>query len=338
MDAGDLDGDEDLDIVMGLTGRAIAAVWINPGHGDFDDPTFYMSDAAAYTSDLTVADFDGDDDLDLATVRTLNVDPPWLLRNQGDGTFSPPELIHPEAFRYVRLASGDVDLDGDEDLAMITGLGPNRMEIFRNDGAGTFAIFGSYPLGSSESFGDLIVLADLDGDTAPEAIIPFRNGVSVRVLRNDGEGRFAPPDQYSVAIEPTGAASGDLDDDGDPDLAVTALTSHGISVLLNLSQPTSEVTPSPSDRTSFTMLEMKPNPAWGATTIEYRNPEWGPVRLALHDVSGRLIGIVLDATEDAGDHVLSWDGTVNGASLPAGRYILRLEAGRSTTIPVTLLR
>ncbi len=56
---------------------------------------------------------------------------------------------------------------------------------------------------------------------------------SVWILRNQGDGTFAAPVAYGVGAQPFYVAAGDLDGDGDADLAVTVRSA--ISVLLNQS-------------------------------------------------------------------------------------------------------
>ncbi len=50
-------------------------------------------------------------------------------------------------------------------------------------------------------------------------------------------------------------------------------------------------------------------------------------KLAIYDVTGRLVATVADGNLEAGTHRLNWDGVDSGGRrIPAGVYFARLEA------------
>lgn len=54
----------------------------------------------------------------------------------------------------------------------------------------------------------------------------------------------------------------------------------------------------------------------------------GPVRLAVHDVAGRLVRTLIDGRADPGPHELVWDGTDDrGERVASGVCYCTLEAG-----------
>jgi hypothetical protein len=86
-----------------------------------------------------------------------------------------------------------------------------------------------------------------------------------------------------------------------------------------------------------------PSPFRAATTIPFVIPARGgihAVRLAVHDVRGRRVTTLIDATRAAGAHAVSWAGTDGaGSPVPSGVYFYRIEwNGRSETGRVVLLR
>lgn len=87
-------------------------------------------------------------------------------------------------------------------------------------------------------------------------------------------------------------------------------------------------------------LRAYPNPFNPNSTIEYFVPKAGPVRLAIHDVSGRLVRRLVDRIHAAGDHRVSWDGRNDrGSHVGSGVYLFRLDAGSaSVTRKVSLLK
>jgi flagellar hook assembly protein FlgD len=66
------------------------------------------------------------------------------------------------------------------------------------------------------------------------------------------------------------------------------------------------------------------------TIIEYHLPELSDVKIAVFDVMGREIDVLLDKErKEKGEHSITWDGTdKRGNRSPAGVYFVIMEAGR----------
>ena len=78
-----------------------------------------------------------------------------------------------------------------------------------------------------------------------------------------------------------------------------------------------------------------PNPTRGAAVLQVGVPAAGRVRVAVYDVSGREVAVVLDAERVAGWHRVPWDGS----ALAAGVYVVRAEAGgRAVIRALTVVR
>lgn len=84
----------------------------------------------------------------------------------------------------------------------------------------------------------------------------------------------------------------------------------------------------------------RPNPFNPRTTLRYDLPGAGPVRLAIYDVSGRLVRILVEGERSAGSHEAIWDGRDAGnRAAPSGSYLARLEAGgKVERVRLTLVR
>ncbi len=73
-------------------------------------------------------------------------------------------------------------------------------------------------------------------------------------------------------------------------------------------------------------LRNHPNPVTPLTTIAYRLPRDGPVRLEIFDLAGRSVATLRDGSEAAGSHRIRWDGKdARGRLVPSGVYFYRLE-------------
>jgi hypothetical protein len=72
-----------------------------------------------------------------------------------------------------------------------------------------------------------------------------------------------------------------------------------------------------------------PNPFNPRTTLSFDLPVAGPVRLLVHDVSGRVVDVLLDdQVVRPGLHRVDWRGRDrSGRELPSGAYFYRLESG-----------
>lgn len=70
------------------------------------------------------------------------------------------------------------------------------------------------------------------------------------------------------------------------------------------------------------MIETNPNPFRMQTTIRFFLPHAGHASLSLFDMLGREIATLVDATLEAGEHTIDWDGS----AATSGIYICRLQA------------
>ena len=78
-----------------------------------------------------------------------------------------------------------------------------------------------------------------------------------------------------------------------------------------------------------------PNPFNPSTQIRYTLDAAAPVRLAVYDVQGRLVRMLVDGVRPAGAHSVAFEA----GTLPSGTYFYRLETPRQTyTRPLVLLR
>ena len=72
----------------------------------------------------------------------------------------------------------------------------------------------------------------------------------------------------------------------------------------------------------------RPNPFNPRTTIRFDLPAAGQVRLAVYDVAGRRIRVLVEGDLPAGSHEAVWDGRdASGRASPSGSYLARLVAG-----------
>ncbi len=71
-----------------------------------------------------------------------------------------------------------------------------------------------------------------------------------------------------------------------------------------------------------------PNPFVGSTSLAFDVPTGGRARLAVFDISGRLVRTLVDGVMGPGRHPANWDGKdEQGRAVASGVYFARLEVG-----------
>lgn len=91
---------------------------------------------------------------------------------------------------------------------------------------------------------------------------------------------------------------------------------------------------------SFALRQNYPNPFNPVTTISYDLFEGGRVTLAVYDVTGTMVRLLVDGRQSVGSHRAVWDGRdQKGAAVAAGVYVCRLQvAGVAQTLKMTLVK
>jgi hypothetical protein len=232
----------------------------NRGDGTFENVSIGSGINREFSKSLGVAtaDFNGDGWLDLYVANDGTANQLWV--NQRNGTFLDEALLAgsavnlkgaPEASMGVDAA--DFDGDGDEDLFM-THLVAETNTVFVNDGSGLFEDGTidtdlGVPSWSHTSWGTRWF--DYDGDGWLDIFIangavrtveelaqrgdPFPFHEPNQLFRNLGNGKFedvtaAAGAVFELSEVTRGAAFGDIDSDGDPD--VLLLNNNGPARLL----------------------------------------------------------------------------------------------------------
>lgn len=130
---GDFNHDGILDVVAagGLSGSV--SLFLGNGDGTFQPHIDFPAGNQAL--ELTVADFDGDGNLDIAVANTSNS--VSILLGRGDGTFQ-PQVQYSVPNTPFSITSVDVNGDGKVDLAVATGSPFISVSLLLGNGDGTF--------------------------------------------------------------------------------------------------------------------------------------------------------------------------------------------------------
>ena len=229
--AADFDGDGDQDLAAANLAADKVTILLKTGGGDFNQPATSPESVGDAPTSVAAADLDGDLDPDLAVVNSLS-DSVIVLRNAGGGNFViSPTSPEPVGDAPSSVVTGDLDGDGDQDLA-VANLGSDNVTILRNSGTGNFPDRRPEAAGDAPTSG---AVADLDGDGDRDLAVANRDSDNVTILRNNVSGNFSQP---ASSPEPAGdgpasVAAANFDGDADQDLAVANLGADNLAVLRN---------------------------------------------------------------------------------------------------------
>ncbi len=216
----DLDGDGDLDLVLGEGfGTLRAFEKTATGFAVFATNPFAGIDAGGFSAPA-FADLDGDGDLDLVVGDSTGT----LLALEKTATGFAPFATNPVAGIDVGTYSAPAfaDLDGDGDLDLVVGERDGTLLAFEKTATG-FAAFATNPFaGIDVGRYSMPAFADLDGDGDLDLVVGEREG-TLRAFEKTATGfaAFATNPVAGIDVSLLSApAFADLDGDGDFDLVV----------------------------------------------------------------------------------------------------------------------
>lgn len=254
----DLDGDDDLDLVITVHGGR-NRIFLGDGAGGFSELEDAGLAGARGSTTPALVDTDGDGDLDLyiANYKTRQVDdlhPPDVLdinhiqRGEDGGPFIPPELreLYAEHYRVELLDGRFVRrFELGEPDEFYTGLGDGR---FAPAAAGPplTRSRGNVP-GPARDWGLAARFSDWDEDGDPDLYVANDFNSEDGIWLNTGDGTFSPVSNEAVratSLSSMAVDVGDLDRDGDLDLLTTDMLARDAAERL-VQTPSYEAAPEP---------------------------------------------------------------------------------------------
>ncbi len=245
---GDIDGDGKPDLVVANSDNGYISAQQNKSTTGRIDANSFGSQTTFFAGNpfnVILRDLDRDGKLDAIAVNLNNSSVNVYRNTASPGTIS---FAAPLTFGQsgnslsYSLAAGDLDNDGRTDIVFVNATN-NVVSILRNQSAAgvldpvSFATKVDLPTGR---FPRYVALTDIDGDGKTDILVANQNDNTVSVFRNLGTqstittASFAPRVDFATGAEPGGLATGDLDGDGKPDVAVINHGSNTVSVFRNL--------------------------------------------------------------------------------------------------------
>jgi hypothetical protein len=306
----DLNGDKLKDLVIANSEDSSVTVLTGTGQGYFIEAKGSPSAAGSVPNDIAIADFNKDGKPDLAfanhTRKYITV-----LTGDGKGSFAPlkgspfPVDVIPHTHG---IATADFNGDGYPDL-LTDSWGNNRLAIlFSNGNHGFNAVVkylnvGKHPYQRAR-------VADLNKDGNTDIITTNLDGNNSTILLGDGKGNFKEVEgsPFACGDSPFGVAVGDVNHDGNPDLAI-------------INSPS--ITSSNTGRDGLTIL-------LGDGTGKFKTMRGSPFstgkapsRVAVGDLNGDGFGDVV-VTNYQGDNIsvfiMGNTGVISTYNITTGKY------------------
>ncbi|MBL8860576.1 MAG: VCBS repeat-containing protein [Planctomycetes bacterium] len=217
---GDFDGDGDLDQgAFAALSYGSVSLRSNLGAGGWTSGYQVWISFGLNHFDFLDVDADGICEI----VATSSAQELRVMRNTSGGWAGVSTAIPWHAGHF---AAGDLDGDGDLDLALGAATSAGMSFVLFNQGAGTFVAGPGIVAGAAQ-----IAIGDFDGDGDLDLAIA-RGTSEILVVHNDGQGSFSSaPVPVALAAAPVRLLAADFDGDGRADLAASQ-AGQRVSILL----------------------------------------------------------------------------------------------------------
>lgn len=353
--SGDLDGDGDVDLY--LVTEEGGVFYRNNGDGTFSRMKNVLGIVGWILGTLapTLADLDGDEDLDVLFYNSL-------FRNDGDWDFE-RQRLEPLGIAHSgdRFAVGDVDNDGDLDV-YAAGVGTHDY-VYLNNGDGTFSDITPAAGVDHESRLPYVDMVDYDGDGDLDLfvctqyprrrILLYRNNgnanhwlrvktVGVQSNRDGMGSRVRVVTDGGVQVREMGLLPAHFGlgkrtqadslevrwPSGIVDRWISIPADQTITVVEGSARPGGEDRRPRSSEAQYALFQNRPNPFNAETRMTFALAEKGRASLRIYNLRGQLVRTLVDEEREAGVHSVVWDGKDDrGRPIGSGIYVCRLEAG-----------
>ncbi len=217
----DFNKDSKPDIIVANSDENSASIYFNETAGKFSIANSSPFPVDSFPNDITIADFNNDNNMDLAIANNETKHLSVLLGNgKGDFKFSPYSPFRLRVKPHTHsVAAADFNNDGNVDL-LTESWGVDSVLIIFGNGKGDFASAKYFKVGKRPY--QRVRTADLNKDNFPDIITTNLEGNNCTVLLCDGKGNFreANGSPFPCGDAPFGVAVGDVSGDGNNDIVI----------------------------------------------------------------------------------------------------------------------
>ncbi|CAF0862020.1 unnamed protein product [Adineta ricciae] len=227
---GDLNHDNNLDLIVITSGYNGITVYLGYGNASFEKSTTYSTGYRSLPKSMTIADFNNDRNLDVAVANygTNNI---GIFLGYGNGSFMHQKTYTAGSSRPLSIVTGDMNNDDQSDL-IVANYGTHSIGVFLGFGDGSF---GKQRLFSTDydSFPQSICIGDFNDDQNLDIAVANYGTDNVGIFFGYGNGSFEKQMSFSTNAQshPYSLAVGDFNNDHYLDIAVANYGTNNIGLL-----------------------------------------------------------------------------------------------------------
>jgi hypothetical protein len=235
---------------------------------------------------------------------------------------------------YMEILSMDLDEDAYAEVVILKRplISPGFIAAYKHNGANWIEIWRTnrgYDPGHTD-----LQMVDLDGIRRGQLLLATGQALELLdpatglVVWSSTDPAQGPGSEWVLGNWTL--ANYDQDADGTEELLVefaTGTTDHQLLMIGDVGAAAA----TPLQATIISLGASRPNPMFGATTVQFELPESTLVRLNIYDVRGRRVTTLANRTMSAGSHALRWNGNdKDGSRVAQGVYFYELKAAGQT--------
>lgn len=213
----DMDGDNDVDVLT-VSQFDTSLVWHENTAGDGSAWTIHLiADDLTNSSDMALADVDGDGDMDVLANRISADEVEWHENVNGDALTWTSHTIGTGLNTPFDIVAGDIDNDGDVDV-MTTASSVLNIVVWFENSAGNGSAWTMHTISASQNTPFFVDLADLDDDGDLDAIASSVGDDKLAWYENtndpptaDAGGPYIVTEGGSIALDGSGSSDSNQD-------------------------------------------------------------------------------------------------------------------------------
>lgn len=326
-DLGDIDNDEDLDVVFCSPNNEYWGILYNQDKEGFSEPEYHYLGVTVHSASCNNLDDIGGEDVVLNGYQTKIY-------------FYEESLVDSLYFDVpsLQVLTMDFDNDGDFDIISYTDIiSVSIVNLFENKGGRNIDTICSFMV--PEGLTDMIS-ADFDNNGYNDIVfLPHSNNERYLLYYNMGDFIFEGPIDIPTEIFPYESVrhiySSDFDNNGFPDIACTHRIGHiASSGILDIKfndgngnfveNPVESIEESECEKT--TNFKNYPNPFITSTTFEFILEKTSNIEISVNNLNGELVKSINKKNMKRGEHTIKWDGLNNAyQACRPGPYIAYLK-------------